>query len=336
MSRNSRIAVAACFTEIHPGSREMQLLPAGRFFGRDGRPTDAPGWFINKDVAERVIKRAAARATRFVTDYEHQTLNVEKNGQPAPAAGWFTGAKLEWRDGEGLFATDMEWTGKAVGHIAAREYLYVSPVFSYDKKTGEVLELLMAAITNNPAVDGMQDLTARAAARYSTQEKDDMKALLISLLGLAETATEDECVAALKALQKKATDSDAAVAAAKAQVPDPAKFVPVETMRSLQEEVAALTARVAATEVDEVIAQAFAAKKLVPAQEAWARDLGKTNIAALKSYIATAPEIAVLGGTQTGGKGAGGDSGSLDETAIAICRQLGVSEEDFKKTAAAA
>jgi phage I-like protein len=51
--------------------------------------------------------------------------------------------------------------------IAGKEYRYLSPVFSYDKQTGEVLELHHVGLTNFPALDGMSALPALAAARFN-------------------------------------------------------------------------------------------------------------------------------------------------------------------------
>ena len=78
------------------------MTPAGRFFPSDGRELNVPGWYIDADIAQRVIERFNARQTPLVLDYEHQTLNKDENGQPAPAAGWWK--SLEWRDGSGLWA----------------------------------------------------------------------------------------------------------------------------------------------------------------------------------------------------------------------------------------
>lgn len=154
----SGVKVAACMARLRSASRDIQLMPSGAFRARDGRPEGLPHWVMNPKVAERVIARAAARQTPFVIDYEHQTLYADTGGHPAPAAAWFTA--LEWREGDGLYATDVKWTPRAAGYIEQDEYRYVSPVFSYDRGTGEVRELHMAAITNNPAIDGIADLAA--------------------------------------------------------------------------------------------------------------------------------------------------------------------------------
>jgi phage I-like protein len=164
-----RTAIAACAFEIRTKDTAIQLFPTGAFKARDGRPKDvlAGHWYIDGQVAARLIAKAAALATDLVIDYEHQTLNSAENGQPAPAAAWFKGKALEWREGLGLFATQVDWTGTAAAMIAAKEYRYLSPVFSYDKQSGEVLELHHVGLTNSPALDGMNSLPALAAARFN-------------------------------------------------------------------------------------------------------------------------------------------------------------------------
>lgn len=120
-------------------------------------------WRLDAVSAAQVI---AARATEagtagFVIDYEHQTLNTGKNGQPAPAAGWFKG--LEWREGQGLFMAQIDWTERARSMIAGREYRYLSPVFGFDAQTGAVTYIHSVALTNNPALIGLTDLAAATA-----------------------------------------------------------------------------------------------------------------------------------------------------------------------------
>ena len=90
---------------------------------------------------------------------------------------------LSWREGSGLWG-EVEWTERAKAMIAAGESKFVSPVFLYDKKTGAVTNMLMAAIVNNPGLDGMADITMRAAARFDlTTEKEShvMNELLLRL-----------------------------------------------------------------------------------------------------------------------------------------------------------
>lgn len=324
----------------------VQLLPAGVFRASDGsgRPADAPHWRLDGAAAARLIARVAAKANPLVIDYEHQTLYTEKNGQKAPAAGWFAGKSLQWRDGVGLFAVDPEWTPAAAGHIASREYRFISPVFEYDRASGEVIDLRMAALTNNPGLSGMAAVALTALNDFSTEENPHVNETLTNLLaaiGLAENAGEADALAAVAALKAKAESADGLttqIAALKAQSPDPARYVAVETMQSLQTQVAALTVRLNDGEVGEVVEAALAAGKLLPAQKDWAVELGKSNLAALKAYVEKTPAIAALTGTQTGDKNpdAGKGVAALTAEESAVAAQFGLSHEDFLRGKATA
>lgn len=350
------IAYAACSFALSPGG-EVQLLPGGDFRARDGRPAGLPGWKINAASAALIIAGLSALANPLVIDYEHQTQRSAENGQPAPAAGWIDGKTVAWREGAGLFAP-VKWTERAQLHIAADEYKFLSPVIAYDRNTGEIKNIISVALTNIAAIDGMNEVSARLNASL-TQETliMDMTELLEQLrwmLNLPTLATAEEVLAELR----KATDAiksaqPAAVAAAgfsitglvaslgtevaalKVAAPDPAKFVPVNVMTELQTEVAALRNEKIEREVDGVVIAALAIGKLVRGpQEKWARDLGKSNMAALTSYLETAQPIAALLGTQTGGNPAGGHRAEdeLSEAELKMCASMGVDPKDFKKT----
>ncbi len=86
----------------NPLLRRVQFFPAGEFRSGDTRPEEVPAWRIDAASAAAVIQRFNDRQKPLVIDYEHQTLNKEKNGQPAPAAGW--PRSLEWVEGEGCSA----------------------------------------------------------------------------------------------------------------------------------------------------------------------------------------------------------------------------------------
>lgn len=340
-TKTSTPHIAALVFELDPANpKAVRLLPAGQFRARDGRPWDAPYWLIDAVIAANVIRRAANRADNFVIDYEHQTLLADQNGQPAPAAGWFK--TVEWRE-DGLYAVDVEWTQRAAQMLADREYRYLSPVFRYDPATGEVLELLHAALTNHPALDGLTDLATLAALKFSpaqpNQEKDIVTlAELLQLLGLPADTDEAGAKAALAALKTradKATELEGQVTALKAstETPDPAKFVPLTAMKALQDQLAALSSQVTGREVDELVASAIQDAKLLPAQEAWAKELGKKDIAALKQYLSVAQPIAALTGTQTGGKKPAGadDKQQLSAEELAVCKALGQDPAVFAK-----
>lgn len=340
------------------GLVEIQLTPAGAFRPSDGRELPVDAWRIDGAIAARVIERFNARANDAVLDYEHQTLLATENGLPAPAAGWIK--SLSWREGSGLWG-QVQLTAKAREYIAGGEYRYISPVIAYDPETGEVVALLMAAITNNPAIDGMQQMELRAAATFGfntpSPEEAPMNKLLAALCALLaldpKNTTEDQAVAALGGLAPKLdalaklraelgvaedADASAAVAAcsalktkAAAAAPDPAQYVPVGVVESLKADLAALKGQHLEREVTELVDQGIADGRLLVAQRDWATSLGKSDIAALRSYLETAAPIAALRGTQTqGNPPAGGqDEHGLTQAEIAVCRATGVDPKDF-------
>lgn len=343
-NQNRKTSVAALSVTLNASAGEVQLLPDGVFRATDGsgRPDDVTCWRMNPEIAQRLLARLAAKPNPLVIDYEHQTLNAEKNGQPAPAAGWFAGTSVEYREGSGVFVINPAWTKRAAAHLESDEYKFASTVFEYDLTNGDILDVRMAALTNNPGLTGMAAvaLTALNDSHHQEAPMPELLKKLLAALGLQETATEAEALAAVDALKKSASDSaanTAQVAALTAKLnakPDPAKFVSVEVMEQLQTQVAALTAKAGASEVDKIVTDAVDAGKLLPAQVDWAKDLGKSNLAALTAFVEKTPVIAALGGTQTGGAAPAGGGGVAALTAAeqAVCKATGVSHEDFLKT----
>ena len=328
----------------------MQLFPDGEFRATDGRPFDAPSWKISPQIAERLISKIAAKVNDLLIDYEHQTLETENNGKEAPASGWIKPGSLEYRPGRGIFATDYRWTAKAKSFIENDEYRFLSPVFKYSKATGEVLDLLHIGLVNSAAIDGMDQV---AAAKFTPQPNQEIQMdELKKLLGLKQNATEEDVLAACKAnqdllktneteidaLKAKVQEGDTEVAALKAKSgkADPAKFTPNEVVEDLKTQVAALKATVDNGEVEELVTVALKNGQLIPAQEKWARELAKEHgVAALKSYVDSAPQIAALKGQQTDGRSFDKDGGAvLSDTEMAVCKQLGISEDDYKKSLA--
>lgn len=330
--------------------RTLKLLPAGNFSARDGRPgnvatANCSHWTLTAALAAPLVAEASRRATRYVIDYEHQTLRAADNGKPAPASGWF--GTLEWR-ADGLYATDVEWTAAAAAMIVAKEYRYLSPVFTYDSQ-GRVTGLLHVALTNNPALDELPDIGVAALSRLlpaATPSKEDnnMEELaeqLRWLLNLPVGASVDDIKAQLQKLVDKLSagqgmaaasvnlpamlvEQQQRIAALSANQADPARFVSVDTMRELQNQVAALSSQLAGRQVDELVVAALSDGRLLPAQEQWARDLGKGNLPALQGYLDTAPKIAALSGTQTGGQApVATNPHALDDTTLAVCHMFG-------------
>lgn len=319
-----------------PAPGRIQLFPAGEFSARDGRPgtlkgVKAKAWTLTFDDAAAVIARWRQRETPLVVDYEHQTINAAENGKPAPAAGWIESLEA---GPDGLYAT-VKWTDAARAFIQADEYRYISPVFSFDPETGAVLELKSAALTNYPALDGMDAVTARAEDD-PPMKKETLEALR-HFFDLAADADEDAALAALKA-QGDGQTLTAMLTAAKEAIPDPSKYVPAAILTAAQEKNAALAAKVEELEGESTLAAltaeidaALADGRLPKACEAWAKATAKTNPEAIKGYIASAVPVAALTSTQTGGTppaGAPHTAALTDEEKYAA-KAAGISETDF-------
>lgn len=171
---------------------EIQVIPAGY------HKTPKGAFLCDDESAAMVLAAFAGRQNDMVIDYEHQTLE----GCEAPAAGWVKSiGGLVNRGAEGVWAVGVEWTERARQYIANREYRYLSPVFMVRKSDGRVTELINVALTNQPNIDGMVPLINKATQYLQSQcEEEGSMKKLFTLLGLAETATEADVMAAVNKL----------------------------------------------------------------------------------------------------------------------------------------
>jgi phage I-like protein len=162
----------------------IQALPDGAFAAVDGRPLDVKGgkWLMDREAFAALQANTPHQAGDLVIDYEHQTLNKDSNGQPAPAAGWFNITDVQYREGKGLFIKPR-FTDNATAFLSAKEYKYFSLVFGYDTQSGRPQYIHSAALTNRPALDGLlplAQLTAAMGARLPA-EANTLKTTLTQL-----------------------------------------------------------------------------------------------------------------------------------------------------------
>ena len=142
----------------------------------------------------------------IVVDFEHQTVNSEYNGDPAPAMGWID--KLEVR-GSGLFAHIEKWTEDGITFIKRDEYRYFSPVLQFKQNEQKEMvdgELTSVAMTNMPFFSEMNGLFKKQNIKNkkeeSDMEKQELQAEIKELKAKLET-TEME-VAKAKQKQREA------------------------------------------------------------------------------------------------------------------------------------
>ena len=333
---------------------------------KDGRPFDAPAWIMKKDNGMALAASLNQSAKDLVIDYEHQTILSKENGQPAPAAGWLKAGSFLYVDGVGLCSNNYEFTAKAKDYIDNGEYRFKSPVVLYNK-AGVVLGLHSVAITNDPALSILDELkpallTATITIPETQQQENSMNpllALILASLGLAETTTEEQAIAALNQsladIKSKATAKgmilddgkilasltteidkvDEKFATAQAQEPDPAKYVPIEVVTALNEKIAELQGN-QKDPAEELVAEALSNGQLLPAQQSWAMLYAQKDLQGFKDYLSRQPKIAALTQSQTAGKPVTPATTTVALTADVklVAAQLGVDAKDLASSMA--
>lgn len=126
----------------------IQLLPFGKVATSKGE------FLVDEISINEILKNFNGQQNDVVIDYEHQTLK----DVIAPAGGWLK--RLENRNSGGLWGY-VEWTSRALNHIKAREYRYISPTIYIRPSDNQAIRLHSVALTNSPAIDGMQPLAAK-------------------------------------------------------------------------------------------------------------------------------------------------------------------------------
>lgn len=325
----------------------IQLLPAGTFSGRDGR---GPWTCDPAAVVERTLRNMGA--AELPIDYDHQIEHAPENGRPAPASGWVD--RLEAR-ADGVWG-HVTWTERAKAHLAAREYRYISPVY-YHTKDGRILALESAALTNVPNLTGLKAL-AKAGPHLSKGEPDmDILKTLAPVLGLTDAEpTETAVENAVRALAEEARNMKAALAsvglavksedaspsgvlkaaqslAARAEAPDPAKYVPIAAFNDVRDELG----RMKAAQTAALVEQGKSEGKISPAMEGWAKSYAAADPESFRAFLAAAPDLRPGGGRLGGGSARppAAEKDDLPDTAKALCRVMGVSEDSYRKAARA-
>jgi phage I-like protein len=275
-----------------------QILPPGTFTGRDGR---GPYRILDSTA---IVAAFARWSCDLCVDYEHQSLEAAQKAGPIPAAGWIK--ELEARS-DGVWAR-ITWTETAAACLQAKEYRYLSPVFTYDPKTGDVLALTGAGLTNTP------NLHLRAAASRQGGLMNELLERLCALLNLPATTSPDGVLDRLKpVLAEHSAATAASIQLAKAvglaegsslatvaqavqsrlsSPPDPAQFVPKAVYDQTAHSLAQLQDQMKTGEVRALVTAAMSAGKVPPALEAWATEYAKRDTDGFRKYLETAPMLA--------------------------------------------
>lgn len=141
--------------------RAFRILPVGRFSAHDGRPNG--DWRLTPERGRVIAALANQSAQGLLIDFEHESLKRTDADEAGRAKAF------EWRD-DGLYVTDATWTVEARSLITADKKRFVSPVFRFHPETKEVLSLESIALTADPALLGLTDLSQVAVASAQTSQ----------------------------------------------------------------------------------------------------------------------------------------------------------------------
>ena len=298
--RGAQLLAAPAPGAEQPLPEWIHLMPMGEWLGHPSGPM-----VVDAVAAAQVVATFKRRGIDLVIDYEHQTMNSQVNGLPAPAAGWID--VLEVRT-DGIWGHVREWTQQAQAYLRAREYRYLSPVFWmdwWDLTTGEYAgaAILCVALTNMPFLgDDLVPIVARPPTH--TGAAMNWLAYLIPLLALPATATDEEAKAALEA---KLAEDPAAPASMSALAQTActalgwtANTLPADAPAQLERQLkhsgyvsfadhaAALRAagaREQALSDDQLLAKAEADGKVTPAMRSWALRSIQTDRAGFEAWM---------------------------------------------------
>lgn len=130
----------------------------------------------------------------LIIDENHSVDIAGPVGLPSPSRGKIMA--MEVRDG-GIWGK-MKWNSAGKALLADQAYRGISPVIMHDAD-GVVTRILRASLVNYPNLRGLAALNQESPMNW---------AKIAKALGLAETATEDDIVAAITAMQKPETKAE--------------------------------------------------------------------------------------------------------------------------------
>lgn len=172
----------------------IHLVPAGTFRGADGR-----GPYTLADAAEAI--RLSMQAGKLPIDENHSIDLAAPKGDPSPARGWIV--EIASRE-DGLWGR-VEWTPTGKTLMAEKAYRGISPALLTEEKTGRVVAVARASLTNAPNLN-LTSLHSQGNLDMDFLEK------LRAALGLASDANEDAVLAGVTAGQTAISTHNAQLA----------------------------------------------------------------------------------------------------------------------------
>lgn len=321
-----------------PPSR-LKALPWGETKTRDGLLV------VNEQSGEIIRQRMSAqRRDRVRIDREHATAFLPAlKRKPEDILGY---GDVEVVKGEGIFLTNIEWT--AAGKAAWTSLPDISPAFNSRKKDHVVTNLESVALCCDGEIEGLTLCSADAGdgdGTYLQPTKELMNDLIIELLkkaGIEVPEGADDATLRDLALKHLEGGGEVKTEASKETKDEEKPELMSAVLKRLDKMEAAEVSRTAsatAAEIEEIKREASAAGKVIPYSDEEIKTLSITP-PQLRACVAKLPAGAVpLEGRSGKAAGEAQKSGEKQVTLTAadkqMCELYGLSEEDFKKHAAA-
>lgn len=211
-------AVALNWEAPEDGSTQVkvQLSPFGEFTLHDGGKRNGTVQHCSKAAFEALVANwKAAGSPDVLVDVDHASAR----GGSTEAAAWCNSLEVDDNGLQGVF----NLTPKGLELVKNRSYRFVSPGWTLSPD-GTPVSLCSVALTNRPNLPVKPVVNADETggrdpddpnSRKDNPEMDIKK--LAAALGLPETATEEEVLAAIKAMQDREAQAAAEAANAKAE-----------------------------------------------------------------------------------------------------------------------
>ena len=195
---------------------KVQLSPFGEFTLHDGGKRNGTVQHCSKAAFEALVANWKAQGSPDVlVDVDHASAR----GGSTEAAAWCNALEVDDNGLQGVF----NLTPKGLELVKNRSYRFVSPGWTLSPD-GTPVSLCSVALTNRPNLPVKPVVNADETggrdpddpnSRKDNPEMDIKK--LAAALGLPETATEEEVLAAIKAMQDREAQAAAEAANAKAE-----------------------------------------------------------------------------------------------------------------------
>lgn len=260
--------------------------------------------------------------------------------------------RREYRFLSPVFSFDKNREVKAL-HRAALTNKPALPLTALAKEAKPMTELLkaLAKALSLPETSDQAAIIAGVTSLVGlAKTKGDLLTALAKAVGVAETAKPDEIATAVAKLAKMPATGIATATVAKAlglaetakpdeieialakigDRADPARFVPLADYTNLSQQFKTLQGQVQTDRATAAVDGAVRAGKIVPAQRDWAISLFTSDEAKFKDFLDKQPVI-VKPGEIEGGRKQKQDV-VLDDADLALCRQLAIKPDDFRKT----